>query len=703
MDVVVVGAGPAGLLFAARHAERVPHDRVVVHERASRERAQGLGIVVGEEALDALALRDPWLGALVARSSVGWDAIETVRGAERWTVPGFPLRGLSRALLLEALTERAERAGVAMHFGSEWKGAATPEALLVGADGVNSAVRSHARLDAPLREGPTLHLWLALEGALPHFQFHFGEVAGHAVALHAYPHGREASTVVVELPREAHEALGLGAEGIEPLRALLEQAFPGRSIQRPDGVAWRRFRTRSLGPLVAGRTVLLGDAAHTAHFSIGSGTRLALEDALSLDAQLAAQPTVEAALAAHEEARRRPVASLQRAARESERWFEALPAHTSRPMAALVGSLLSRSLRVGLEGLAARDGRLRPARMPLAESFEVGGLVLVNRVVVAPMATYRAQAGLPGEFHAAHLGALVRGGAGLVLTEMTAVEPEGRITPACTGLWSDAQLAAWRSLVAFVHAAGGARIGLQLGHAGRRGSTRVPREVEGRDDVPLTQEEGAWETCAASPLPWCAGMPTPRALDEEGMARIQAAFVAAALRAGQAGFDLLELHLAHGYLLSGFLSPLSNRRGDGFGGDAARRARFPLAVVEAVRAVWRGPLSVRFSAREWHPEGMGAAQVLAFARGLKERGVDLLHVSSGQTTPLAAPPHGRAWQLHLSEWLRREVGLPTIAVGALSTAEDVNSALAFGRADLVALGRAHLADPQWTKRALSGG
>ena len=456
--------------------------------------------------------------------------------------------------------------------------------------------------------------------------------------------------------------------------------------------------------------VLLGDAAHTVHFSVGSGTRLAMEDAIALVEALGREDSMAAALVRYQERREPEVLRLQSASRNRQEWFEHVARYTRMASQQFAYSLLTSSQRVGHANLGARDPRYLAdvetwfAREtggsaplpPMFSPFRLRGLTLRNRVVVSPMATYRSNDGLPGDFHLAHLTARALGGAGLVMTEMTCVAPEARITPCCTGLWNDAQAAAWTRVVAAVHRESAARIGLQLGHAGPKGSTRPPWEGV---DQPL--ESGNWPLLAASARPWRHYSNGPRAMDRADMDRIKAAFVAATARAVLAGFDVLELHCAHGYLLSSFLCPLSNHRDDEYGGSMENRLRYPLEVFAAMRAAWptEKPMSVRISAHDWAPGGNTADNAVAMARAFKTAGADLIDVSSGQTTPDAQPVYGRMYQTPFADRIRNEVGIATMAVGNITEADQVNTIIVAGRADLCALGRPHLVDPMWTLRA----
>ncbi len=584
--------------------------------------------------------------------------------------------------------------------------------LVVAADGVHSTTReAFADVFRPrITEHRCRYVWLAADFAFDAFRFEIAETEHGVMQLHGYPYSADASTVIVEMREEVWRAAGFdgtdGTESVERCAKIFADALGGRPL-KSNNSAWTTFRTVVNERWSHGNVVLLGDAAHTAHFSIGSGTKLAVEDALALAACLREQPTVETALAAYEEERRPVVASTQRAARASLEWFEDLSRHLAQPPRQFAFNLLTRSRRVTHGNLRLRDARFTgsverefgcpPGTPPMFTPFRMRGLTLRNRVVVSPMDMYSALDGVPGDFHLVHLGARALGGAGLVMTEMVCVGPEGRITPGCAGLWTGRQAEAWRRITDFVHAqAPGAAIGVQLGHSGRKGSTK--RMWEGMDE-PL--DEGNWPLVAASPLPYRPGGQVPRALSRAQLTDLREQFAATAVRAARAGFDLLELHCAHGYLLSGFLSPLTNHRTDAYGGSPEKRLRFPLEVFDAVRAAWPGdrPMTVRISATDWARGGVTAEDAVAIARAFAAHGADAIDVSTGQVVAEEEPEFGRSYQTPFADRVRHEAGVPVIAVGAISSWDDVNSLILAGRTDLCALARPHLYDPHWTLHA----
>ncbi|MFJ3818519.1 bifunctional salicylyl-CoA 5-hydroxylase/oxidoreductase [Streptomyces sp. NPDC090056] len=714
--VAVVGGGPGGLYAAALLKRRDPRREVTVWERNAPTDTFGFGVVLSDETLGGIREADPVAYAALDRELVRWDDIDVVHRGRRTTSTGHAFAALGRRRLLELLHARCADLGVRLRFRAEAPPAAELAAghdLVVAADGVHS--RTRETYAAHFRPRITTHrcryIWLAADFALDAFRFETAETEHGVMQLHAYPYGPGSSTVIVEAREEVWRAAGLHAldEAGSTARCaeIFAGALGGRRL-RANNSAWTAFRTVVNDRWSHGNTVLIGDAAHTAHFSIGSGTKLAVEDALALADGLDAHGSTEEALAAYEAGRRPAVASTQRAAAASLHWFEELADRVDRPPRRFAFDLLTRSRRVTHANLRLRDPALTaaveddfgcpPGTPPMFTPFRLRGLTLRNRIVVSPMDLYVAEDGVPGDFHLVHLGSRALGGAGLVMTEMVCVSPAGRITPGCTGLWTDEQATAWSRITDFVHTgAPGTAIGVQLGHSGRKGSTR--RMWEGIDR-PLP--EGNWPLVAASPLPYRPGVnQTPAALDRAGLTAVREEFTAAARRAARSGFDLLELHAAHGYLLSGFLSPLTNHRTDAYGGDLEGRLRFPLEVLDAVREAWPDdrPLTVRISATDWAEGGTSAEDAVATARALAAHGADAIDVSTGQVVPHETPAYGRSYQAPYADRIRNETGIPVIAVGAISSWDDVNSLLLAGRADLCALARPHLYDPHWTLHA----
>jgi anthraniloyl-CoA monooxygenase len=732
MDIAVVGGGPGGLLLGILARLSQPRHRVTVLERNRPDDAFGFGVVFSDETLANVRSADPVSLGRIEAQFRSWPDIDIVYHGRVVRSSGHGFAAIARRRLLGILADRATELGVEVRHRSEvadLDALCAAYDLVVGADGANSLVRRRraAALGPSVETGLSKYIWLGTPLPLERFTFVVAETEWGVVQAHAYPYAEGMSSFIVETDRATWDRAGLGMHdgcalrpGESDPRALrfAESVFAEQLAGHPvlgNNSRWLEFVTVSNRRWHDGNAVLLGDAAHTAHFSIGSGTKLAMEDAISLAGALAAHSDLDAALDAYEAERRPAVASTQRAAHTSREWFEGIARYAGLDPEPFAFQMMTRSQRVTHDNLRLRDAafvrgttdwrwrgtpqHLRPAdpaTPPLFYPFELRGMRLENRVVVSPMAQYCAVDGLPGDWHLVHLGSRAVGGAALVMTEMTCVSPEGRITPGCTGLWNAEQERAWARIVEFVHTHSGARAGLQLGHSGRKGSTRVAWEGQ---DEPL--EQGGWEPIAPSPLPYLPHSPRPREMSRADMDEVLAQFTAAARRGEAAGFDLLELHCAHGYLLSSFLSPVTNRREDGYGGSAAGRRRFPLEVVDAVRAVWPAerPLSVRISATDWVDGGFDGDDAVELAAALRDRGVDLVDVSTGQVDPRERPRHGRLWQTPFSDRIRHEVGIPTMAVGGIASVDDANTILLAGRADLVALARPHLVDPYWTLNA----
>jgi len=728
MNIVCVGGGPAGLYFAILMKKSDAAHEVTVIERNRPDDTFGFGVVFSDATLESLQEADAETHAEITRAFAHWDDIDIHYQGQVITSTGHGFSGLSRRTLLDVLQRRCAALGVRLRFETEVDELA-PYAgadLIVAADGVNSWVRGRLaeRFQPRIEWRPNRFVWLGTTFPFPAFTFIFKETAHGLWRVHAYRYDGHTSTFIVETTEETWRRAGLDRADEQATVAFCEHLFArelGGHRLLSNRSLWRSFPLVRCGRWHHDNVVLLGDAAHTAHFSIGSGTKLAIEDAIALHQAVERHRDVRAALAAYERERRPPVESVQRASQTSLEWFEQTERYHGRlEPVQFAFSLLTRSLRVTHEGLRARDPKLvatvdrwfaervegqigralpsTPPPPPMFTPFRLREVLLPNRVVVSPMCQYSAEDGTPNDWHLVHLGSRAMGGAGLVLAEMTDVSREGRITPGCAGMYRPEHVAAWRRIVQFVHLHSEARIGLQLAHAGRKGSTR--KLWEGMDE-PLPG--GNWPLLAPSALPYHPYSQVPRAMDRADMDRVRDDFVRATGMAQEAGFDLIELHFAHGYLLASFISPLTNRRDDRYGGSLANRMRYPLEVFDAVRAAWPAarPLSVRISGTDWTEGGLQPADAVEVARLLKAHGCDIVDVSAGQTVPDARPVYGRLFQTPFSERVRLEAGIPTMTVGNIASHADVNSILAAGRADLCVLARAHLYDPYWTRHAAS--
>lgn len=735
MRIVCIGGGPAGLYFSLLMKRLHPAHSVTVIERNRPYDTFGWGVVFSDATMDAMRVWDPETAASIEDAFNHWDDIEVWFKGRRQRTSGHGFVGIGRKRLLNILQRRCESLGINLVFEREVESDLEFQDadLIIASDGVNSRIRQrYAKVFAPdMAVRPNRYIWLGTNKLYDAFTFDFRKTEHGWFQAHIYKFDDKTSTFIVETTEDVFEKHGLDKANQEQSVAFCEKLFAEvldgarleTNARHMRGSAWLNF-----GRLICGKwhhfngrahVVLMGDAAHTAHFAIGSGTKLAIDDAIELARQFDvaghATEQIPAVLDAYEQLRRVDVSRIQNAARNAMEWFEVVGeryADTLEPEQFMY-SLLTRSQRISHENLRLRDkGWLEgyerwfaeragaklatPARRtppPMLTPFTLRGTTLPNRIVVSPMAMYSAEDGIAGDFHLVHLGARAMGGAGLVFTEMTCVSPDARITPGCLGLWSKAHADALRRIVDFVHRNTTARVGVQLGHAGRKGSTRVAW-----DGIDQPLESGNWPLISASAVPYYDFNQTPRVMTKDDMARIKDEFAAAARHAAEAGFDVYELHCAHGYLLSSFLSPLTNIRTDDYGGSHANRARYPLEIFRAIRSAIPAdrPISVRLSCHDWAEGGNTPEDAAIFARMFKEAGADLIDCSSGQVVPNDAPVYGRMYQTPFSDLIRNTVGIATVAVGAISEADHANSIIAAGRADLCAIARPHLADSAWT-------
>ena len=741
MKIACIGGGPAGLYFALLMKRADPEHDVTVIERNRPYDTFGWGVVFSDQTLGNLQAADPVTAARILDAFNHWDDIEVNIRGRKIVSSGHGFCGIGRKHLLNILQERCEEIGVKLVFETDVSDVEqyADADLIIASDGLNSRVRT--RYEATYRPDIDMRdcrfVWLGTHKLFEAFTFAFEETEHGWMQAHAYRFDRETSTFIVEMPDRVWRASGIDRMEKEESIAYCEKVFAryldghrlmsnathlrgsAQWIQFPRVVCenWVHYGGKD------GRTpiVLMGDAAHTAHFSIGSGTKLALEDAIELTRSIARHPDdLRAALTDYEAVRSVEVLRIQNAARNSTEWFENVDRYVNLPPEQFAYSLLTRSQRISHENLRLRDkdylesyedwlaeragARREPHQRPIPPMFtpfRVRDVTLKNRVVVSPMAQYSCVEGRPADYHLVHLGARAMGGAGMVVAEMTCVSADARITPGCPGLWSEEQLDGWKRIVEFVHANSSARIAVQLGHAGAKGSTRLAWEGI---DQPLPSPGGPgatpnWPLISASPQQYLKDVSQwSRAMTRADMDRVRDDFVRSTRLAAEAGFDWLELHCAHGYLLSSFISPLTNRREDEYGGSLENRLRYPLEVFHAVRSAWPAhlPMSVRISAHDWVEGGITPDDAVEIARIFKAAGADLIDCSSGQVSKDEKPVYGRMFQTPFADRIRNEAEIPTIAVGAISEADHVNSIIAAGRADLCAVARPHLANPAWS-------
>ncbi|RZT04554.1 anthraniloyl-CoA monooxygenase [Duganella sp. CF402] len=730
MKILCIGGGPAGLYFALLMKKQDPSHQITVVERNRPYDTFGWGVVFSDQTLGNLAEADAPTAQAIEESFNHWDDIDVFFKGEKVTSGGHGFCGIGRKHLLNILQHRCEELGVELVFETELTDYAQYGAdLVIASDGLNSRVRTrYADSYQPMIEPRRCRfVWLGTRKKFDAFTFAFKQTEHGWFQAHIYQYNADTSTFIVETPEAVWRASGLDNMSQEESIAFCERLFAeqldGHTLMSNashlrGSAMWITFPRIVCGKWVHwdGKVpvVLMGDAAHSAHYSIGSGTKLALEDAIELARCFGQHADAVNALAAYEEVRAVEVLKLQSAARNSMEWFENVERYTAMEAPQFAYSMLTRSQRLSHENLRLRDAAyvdgyerwfaqraaaqagtaLAAAPPPMFTPLKVRGLTLKNRIAVSPMAQYSAVDGVAGDYHLAHLGARALGGAGLVFAEMTCVSADARITPYCPGMYAPEHTQAWRRIVDFVHQHSDAAIALQLGHAGAKGSTRAMWDGI---DKPLDKDN--WPLFSASPQQYLRGLSqTARQMTVEDMDRIQADFVRATQAADEAGFDWLELHCAHGYLLSSFISPLTNQRGDDYGGSLENRCRYPLRVFAAMRAAWpqHKPMSVRISAHDWVEGGITPDDAVQIARMFKAAGADMIDCSSGQVSKLEKPVYGRMFQTPFADRIRNEAGIGAIAVGSIYEADHANSIIAAGRADLCAVGRPHLANPAWT-------
>jgi anthraniloyl-CoA monooxygenase len=736
MNILCIGGGPAGLYFSLLMKLQNPATQITVIERNRSMDTFGWGVVFSDHTLENLMKADANSGQQISQAFHHWDNIDVHFKGQRITSGGHGFCGIGRQKLLDILQAQCRDVGVSLVFENDVENEVLladyyKADLIIAADGLNSPIRTkYAETFQPdIKLGLCRFVWLGTRKLFSALTFAFEETEFGWFQAHAYQYDSELSTFIVETSEDVWKKSGLERmsqpEAINFCEKIFARYLDGHVLlpntaHLRGSASWLNFpriicqqwvHTAQFGNKLV-PIVLMGDAAHTTHFSIGSGTKLALEDAIALNEcfKKYGEEGLNNVVESYQRSRTGDVLKLQSAARNSMEWFEHVSRYAAMQVPQFSYSLLTRSQRISHENLRSRDQDYindyerwfalqigvtvgnKPVP-PMLLPLQVRTVQLKNRIVVSPMAQYSAINGVVGDYHLVHLGSRAMGGAGLIFAEMTCVSASARITPACPGLYAPEHTAAWARIVHFVHANSTARIAIQLGHAGPKGSTKPAWEGT---DQPL--DEGNWPLIAASEQCYVPGFSqVARAVTREDMKNLEKDFVQAAAAADQAGFDWLELHCAHGYLLSTFISPLTNFRTDEFGGSIQNRCRFPLQIFSAIRKVWPAtkPISVRISAHDWVEGGMTPEDAVVVARLFKEAGADVIDCSSGQVSKLEQPVYGRLFQTPLSDQIRNEAQILTIAVGSITDADQANSIIASGRADLCAIGRPHLANPAW--------
>jgi anthraniloyl-CoA monooxygenase len=733
MKISVVGGGPGGLYFALLTKKAKPDWEIEVFERNRADDSFGFGVVFSDETLDEFLDRDRVVFERIKDQFAYWDDVAIHFKGHEMRCAGNGFCGTSRQTLLTILQERCAELGVALTFEADVSGVGLKERfkdsdVIVACDGINSEIREHYKEDfQPTTVMKSNHFsWMGSTRPMGEFNYFFAETEHGPVVAHCYQYEKKHSTWVFEMDDATWRGHGFDGLTEEQSRDALEVIFAKELDGHPlllNRSNWRNFPRVFCENWYSDNVVILGDAKASAHFSIGSGTKLAMECAISFsDAMLEhGENSVETAFKAYDDERRVPCQITQHNADVSLAWFEHMGRSWDMEPYQFAMVVMCRAKSVTYDNLIVRDEnfvekvddewyarhlretgedltKTRPT--PMFSKFKLREMELPNRVVMSPMAQYSAdEDGNPTDWHKVHYGSHATGGMGLIYTEMTCPSPDARITRGCPGLWTDKQEQKWAEIVDFIHSNSGAKVAMQLGHAGRKGSTQLGWE---KMDFPIKDEDQNWPLYSASPIPWFDNASQiPAEINVDKMSEIKADFVSATQRADRAGFDMLELHCAHGYLLASFLSPLTNLRTDQFGGSIENRLRYPLDVFNAMRSVWPTdkPMAIRISGTDWKAGGLSETDMIAIAKAFEEAGCDLIDVSSGQTIADQEPVYGRMFQTHLAEAIRNVPKIATMTVGAITEPAQVNTILHTRRADLVAIGRPHMWNPFFTHHA----
>lgn len=717
MKITVIGGGPGGLYFSILTKKAIPNCQIDVYERNKADDSFGFGVVFSDETLGEFLTRDTESYELIRSKFAYWDDIVVARDGERVSVSGNGFCGCSRKTLLQLLQQRCTEEGVNLHFEqniddlTQFK----DSDVIVASDGIGSAIRTQFASDfsTSVKLQNNRFVWLGSTKPLDAFTYFFRTTEFGTFVAHTYQYENGMSTWIFECSNQTWKNAGFEVENeastVQKISEIFKEELDGHPLITNKS-HWRQFPHVTNEKWYHDNIVLLGDAKATAHFSIGSGTKLAMECAIALsDAVVANQNNVTAAFEQYDKSRRNRVEMIQHAANVSLDWFEHMDRHAQHDFQQFAFGVMTRSKKVTFENLAIRDASYPEkvlaefnskigidAKTPAAfTSFKLRGMNLQNRIVMSPMGQYSAENGIVNDWHFQHYTSRAIGGVGLIIAEMTAVSKTGRITESCAGLYTEEQIAGYKRIIDFIHKNTQTKIGIQLGHSGRKGATKKPWEG-GAEPI-----NNAWELLSASPIPFNEKLAVPKKMSLTDMDQIVSEFVQATKNADTAGFDMIELQAHHGFLLATFLSPLTNIRTDEFGGSIENRLKFPLRVFTEMRNVFPidKPISVRISASDWAENGISEQDVIAISEAFKNARADIISVSTGNTVVNQKPQTGRMWQTPFSDMVRNTVHIPTITAGYIQDIDQINTILLNGRADLVSLGRPLLLDPYFVRNA----
>ncbi|RTY93648.1 FAD-dependent monooxygenase [Flavobacterium sp. GT3R68] len=716
MKIAVIGGGPGGLYFSILTKKAMPDCQIDVYERNKADDSFGFGVVFSDETLGEFLTRDTESYKLIRSKFAYWDDIAVARDGDIVSISGNGFCGCSRKTLLQLLQQRCTEVGVNLHFEANIDDVSKLEAdIIVASDGIGSQIRTQFENDfgTKIELKKNRFVWLGSTKPLDAFTYFFRSTPFGMIVAHSYQYEEGMSTWIFECSDETWQKAGFEVtneeDTIRKISEFFKEELDGHKLISNKS-HWRQFPAITSDKWHKDNIVLLGDAKATAHYSIGSGTKLAMECAISLsDAIVDNKSDILAAFEQYEKARRNRVEMIQHAANVSLDWFENMDRNSQHDFMQFAFGVMTRSKKVTFENLAIRDASF-PQKVlsdfnlkngtdkntPAAFTpFQLREMQLNNRIVMSGMGQYSAENGLVSDWHLLHYGARAIGGVGLILTEMTAISNTGRITLGCAGIYTKEQVIAWKKIIDCIHNNSQAKIGIQLGHSGRKGATLKPWDGVGK---PMDEP---WKLLSASPIPFNEKMAAPREMTLKDMDQITSEFVQAAKNADEAGFDMIELQAHHGFLLASFLSPLTNIRTDEFGGNITNRLKFPLRVFTEIRNFFpdRKPMAVRISASDWAENGISEADVLTICEAFKNAGADIINVSSGNTVSNQKPQMGRMWQTPFSDMVRNTVHIPTITTGYIQDIDQINTILLNGKADLVALGRPLLLDPNFVRNA----